>query len=369
MKILVTGSSGFIGSNLIAELKNRGFLDIYECDQNSTTADIESFTKNCDFVFHLAGVNRPESEVEFMVGNYDFTLKLLEHLKKNNNKAPILMTSSIQAILDNPYGRSKLAGEQIIKEFGVKENVLTLIFRLPNVFGKWCRPNYNSVIATFCHNISRDLNVTISDPDKRIKLVYIDDVVNTFIYRMQKLEHSGDVECLINPVYDVSISEIKSLIDSYKLSREELLIPNVEEEFSKKLYSTYLSYLPDDIFSYSLKSNNDERGSFTEFLKSHNCGQISINISKPGIVKGNHWHNTKTEKFLVVSGEAKIRFRRIGSSDIIEYCVSGNDLKVVDIPVGYTHSITNVGETDLVTVMWVNEIFDKNKPDTFYLEV
>lgn len=369
MKILVTGAKGFIGKNLIAELKNRKYNEIYECDINTTEQELEEYTKNCEFVFHLAGVNRPEKEEEFMQGNFGFTSILLDNLKKYNNKAPILITSSIQAKLDNPYGISKKAGEDLIFSYEKETGARAIVYRLPNVFGKWCRPNYNSVIATFCNNIARGLEIKVNDPKAIMQLVYIDDVVEEFISALEGKEHVDDAFGYIPTVHTITLGEIVELIKGFKESRKNLMLPDMKNEFSKKLYSTYLSYLPENEFCYPLKMNIDNRGSFTEMFKTEERGQISVNISKPGIVKGNHWHNTKNEKFIVVSGKGVIRFRKIDSNKVIEYYVSGDKLEVVDIPVGYTHNIENIGDTDMVTIMWANELFNPEKPDTYYMEV
>lgn len=369
MKILVTGAKGFIGKNLVSELKNRGYKEIFEFDKDKDKTLLDKFTKECDFVFHLAGVNRPKNEDEFMKGNYGFTSELLELLKKHNNKSPILITSSIQAERDNPYGRSKKAGEDLVFSYGTETGVKVLVYRLPNVFGKWSRPNYNSAIATFCYNIARDLPITVNDPKVILNLVYIDDVVEEFINALNGKEHKEGKFCKIPISYQKSLGEIVELIYSFKKSRENLSIPDLSDEFTKKLYSTYLSYLPKDKFSYELKMNVDNRGSFTEFIRTIDKGQISVNIIKPGITKGNHWHHTKNEKFLVVSGKGVIRLRKIDSDEIIEYYVSGDKLEVVDIPPGYTHNIENFGNTDMVTIIWANEPFNPEKPDTFYMEV
>ncbi|NLO71720.1 MAG: capsular polysaccharide biosynthesis protein CapF [Porphyromonadaceae bacterium] len=372
MKILITGAKGFVGKNLIAELKNQGFTDILECDTDTTSDELDLFVRDCQFVFHLAGVNRPENTEDYMKGNFGFTSELLNLLKKHNNKSPLLLSSSIQAALDNPYGKSKKAGENLIFEYGEKNNTPVFVYRLPNVFGKWCRPNYNSAVATFCHNIAHDLPIQVNDPNVFMKLVYIDDVVLSFIDKLKNgsknISDKRQFET-VNPVHEIKLGEIADLIYSFKESRNSLFLPNFRDEFTKKLYSTYLSYLPKDQFNYFLKMNTDARGSFTEFLKSVDCGQVSINISKPGIVKGQHWHHTKNEKFLVVSGNGVIRFRKIDSDEVIEYFVSGEKLEVLDIPVGYTHNIENLGNSDMVTVMWANEVFDKEKPDTYWQEV
>jgi NAD-dependent epimerase/dehydratase len=369
MKILVTGAKGFVGKNLIAELKNRNYNEIYECDIETTKEELEEYTKNCEFVFHLAGVNRPEKEKDFMKGNFGFTSVLLENLKKYNNKAPVLITSSIQAALDNPYGRSKKAGEDLMFSYSQETGARVYVYRFPNVFGKWCRPNYNSAVATFCHNIARGLEIKVNDPEVVMNLVYIDDVVDELICALEGKAHMKENFAYVPIVHTIKLGDIVKLIYSFKESRENLMIPNMQDEFSKKLYSTYLSYLPEEKFSYPVKMNVDNRGSFTEVFKSEERGQVSINISKPGIVKGNHWHHTKNEKFLVVSGEGIIRFRKIDSDKIIEYHVTGEKLEVVDIPCGYTHNIENTGTSDMVTVMWANELFNKDKPDTYYMEV
>ena len=369
MKILVTGAKGFIGKNLIAELKNKNYNEIYECDVTTTEEELNSYTKDCEFVFHLAGVNRPKDETEFMKGNFGFTSTLLEKLKSNNNKAPILITSSIQAKLDNPYGKSKKAGEDLMFEYEQETGAKAIVYRLPNVFGKWCRPNYNSAVATFCNNIANDLPITVNDPNVVMNLVYIDDVVEEFISALEGNCNKEGKFCKIKTVHTIKLGEIVDLIYSFKNSRENLSVANMNDAFAKKLYSTYLSYLPKDKFAYDLNMHIDNRGSFTEFLRTNGQGQVSVNISKPGIVKGNHWHNTKNEKFLVVSGQGVIKFRKYDSDEIIEYKVSGEKLQVVDIPVGYTHCIENVGNTDMVTVMWANEPFNPDVPDTYFMEV
>lgn len=369
MKILVTGAKGFVGKNLIAELKNRDYKDIIEYTRETDESLLDEYTKDCDFVFHLAGVNRPKKEKEFMEGNYGFTSKLLTSLKKNKNKAPVLITSSIQAKENNPYGKSKKAGEDLLFNYNKETGVKVYVYRLPNLFGKWSKPNYNSVIATFCHNIARDLEIEIHDPDVELSLAYIDDVVEELINALEGKPTKEGKFCIVPVVHRVKLGKIAELIKSFKESRKDLSIPDMSDPFTKKLYSTYLSYLPKDKFSYELKMNIDERGSFTEMIRTPDRGQVSVNVSKPGITKGNHWHHTKNEKFLVVSGEGLIRFRKIDSDEITEYRVSGEKLEVVDIPVGYTHSIVNVGDTELVTIMWVNECFDPENPDTYYLEV
>lgn len=369
MKILVTGAKGFVGKNLIAELRNRGMTNIAGYDIDTRPALLEEYAQQCEFVYHLAGVNRPKDEKDFMAGNFGFTGELLKYLKKYNNRATIVISSSIQAELDNPYGESKRAGEELMFSHAEDTGAKVLVYRLPNVFGKWCRPNYNSAIATFCHNIANDLPIQVNDPTVMMNLVYIDDVVDQFIHALKENENKKDRFCHVEPVYTSELGKIANLIKSFKKSRDTKTIPNMSDAFTKKLYSTYLSYLKTDDFSYPLKMNIDHRGSFTEFIKTADRGQVSINISKPGITKGNHWHHTKNEKFLVVSGTGIIKFRRIDADEIIEYHVSGEKLEVVDIPTGYTHNIINTGDSDMVTVMWANEAFDPEKPDTYYLEV
>lgn len=375
--VLVTGANGFIGENLITTLKMFEDVEVIKFNSKNTIEDLYDMTSKVDFVFHLAGVNRPQNPSEFMQGNCGFTSILLENLKKHNNKATILITSSTQASKENTYGQSKRAAEDLLFEYERETSAKVLVYRLPNVFGKWCRPNYNSAVATFCYNIANDLPITINDPNVTMNLVYIDDVVNEFICQL-----SGDVginiTCkpildreyyTVESVYTIKLGEISDLLYSFKASRENRSIPNISDEFTKKLYSTYLSYLPTNQFSYPLKMNVDNRGSFTEFVKTPDRGQVSVNISKPGITKGNHWHHTKCEKFLVVSGKGVIRFRRIDCRNILEYFVSGNRLEVVDIPIGYAHNIENLGDTDMVTIMWANEPFNPDKPDTIFLEV
>jgi len=369
MKILVTGAKGFVGKNLIAELRNKGYGDIFSFDRETDKCLLDKYAKECEFVFHLAGVNRPENEKEFMEGNFGFTSELLELLKKHNNMSPVLITSSIQAERDNPYGISKKAGEDLLFKYSKESGAKVLVYRLPNLFGKWSRPNYNTVVATYCHNIARNIDIQINNPDAELTLSYIDDVVEEFIRALEGKPTQQGEYCIVPVAHSIKLGKLAETIEGFKESRSNLSIPDMEDGLTKKLYSTYLSFLPEDEFVYDLKMNCDNRGSFTEFIKTPERGQVSVNISKPGITKGNHWHHTKNEKFLVVSGEGLIRFRKIDSEEIIEYRVSGNRLQVVDIPTGYTHSIVNIGENDLVTVMWANERFDPEKPDTFYLEV
>lgn len=369
MKILVTGAKGFVGKNLIAELKNKGYEEILEFSRDTDPSLLETYTKECEFVFHLAGVNRPSDEQEFMEGNYGFTSEMLELLKKHNNKSPILLTSSIQADMDNPYGRSKLAGEELLFDYRNQTGTEVYIYRLPNLFGKWSKPNYNTVVATYCHNISRNLDIQVNNPDAELTLCYIDDVISEFMSALNENPTKKDKYCFVETTHQIKLGKLAELISSFKETRVNLSIPNMEDELTKKIYSTYLSFLPENNFSYALKMNCDQRGSFTEFIRTPDRGQVSVNVSKPGITKGNHWHHTKNEKFLVVSGKGLIRFRKIDTDKIMQYEVNGDKLEVVDIPTGYTHSIVNIGDTDLVTVMWVNECFNQEKPDTHFLEV
>ncbi|MEG0770700.1 MAG: capsular polysaccharide biosynthesis protein CapF [Clostridia bacterium] len=377
MNILVTGANGFVGKNLIAQLLNisEGKATNYDIDKNikiyeyDITTDpnmLDVFTKDCDFVFHLAGVNRPKTNDEFMTGNFGFTSTLLDSLEKNGNKSPIVITSSIQALLDNDYGKSKKAGEDLLFSYAKKTGAKPLVYRLPNVFGKWCRPNYNSAVATFCNNIANDIEIVVNDPTVNMQLVYIDDVVDEFIMALSGKEHIENGYCFIPTVHKVRLIEIVEKLNAFKKSRETLDVPYLANAFEKALYSTYLSYLPEDKFNYKLHMNIDDRGSFTEIIRTLDRGQFSVNISKPGIVKGNHWHNTKNEKFVVVRGTGVIRFRKIGTDKVIEYFVSGDEIEVLDIPVGYTHNIENLGKEDMVTFMWCNECFNKNKPDTYF---
>ncbi len=365
-KVMVTGSAGFVGKNLVETLRLREDVALTTYDIDDDRSVLDDALCEVDFIFHLAGVNRPQSDAEFRTGNAGLTEDIIEFLQKQGRLVPVLLCSSTQAALDNPYGKSKKQAENVVFAFGDATKTPIFVYRLPNLFGKWCRPNYNSAVATFCHNIANDLPIQVNDSNVTMKLAYIDDVVAAFISALDGNATIQDEYAVVEPVHIIKLGEVVELLNHFKFSRTDLSLPDFSDPFAKKLYSTYLSYLPTDGFSYPLKMNVDERGSFTEFLRTPDRGQVSVNISKPGITKGNHWHHTKTEKFLVVSGQGVIRFRKIGSDEVIEYSVSGDKLEVVDIPPGYTHNITNIGETDMVTIMWVNEAFDPDNPDTYY---
>lgn len=371
MKVLITGANGFIGKNLIAELRYHKNTELYEYDQDTPPKLLDQYCQDCDFVYNLAGINRPEYTEEFMAGNCGFVSRLLASLKACGNPCPVMLSSSVQAELPNPYGQSKRAGEEALKQYASETGAKVYIYRFPNLFGKWCRPDYNSVVATFCHNIARGLPINIHDPSAILDLVYIDDAVHSLIGLLSgKADWNKDGFCEVAEHHHISVGELADLIASFQRSRKERGVPDLSEGgLTKKLYSTYLSYLPPDGFSYPLKMNMDHKGSFTEIIRTEDRGQFSVNISRPGSEKGNHWHCTKNEKFVVVSGKALIQLRQVGSNEVISYRVSGERLEVIDIPVGYTHNIINVGETDLVTFMWSNERFDPERPDTYYLQV
>ncbi len=382
MKILVTGANGFVGKNLCAALSNvaegkdktRGIssdITVFKYDVDTQPTLLDIYCKECDFVFHLAGVNRPQNTEEFMQGNFGFTSTLLDNLKKHNNTCPVMISSSIQAALDNPYGLSKKAGEDLMFAYARETGAKVLVYRLPNVFGKWCRPNYNSAVATFCNNIANDLPIQVNDRSVNMTLVYIDDVVDELINALKGEETRQGDFCKIPVEHKITLGEIVDLIYYFKNQPDTLVIPEIPlGSFEKKLYSTYLSYLPKEKVSFPLKMNIDDRGSFTELLKTEKCGQFSVNISKPGITKGQHWHNTKWEFFIVVSGRGLIQQRKIGTDEVLNFEVSGEKIEAVHMLPGYTHNIINLSDTEnLVTVMWANESFDPNKPDTFFEEV
>lgn len=394
MNILVTGAKGFVGRNLCENLKNirdgkdrtRSFSieNVFEYDIDSSTEELEEYCSKADFIFNLAGVNRPKDNSEFMSGNFGFASTLLDTLKKYNNKSPVMLSSSIQATLigrygESDYGKSKLAGENLFFDYGKETGAKVLIYRFPNLFGKWCRPNYNSAVATFCNNIANDLPIQVNDRNTELELLYIDDLIEEMMAALNGREHHCEYDglnpvektdgkyCYVPVTHKVTLGKIVDTLESFKTQPQTLVMPEIaNNSFEKKLYSTYLSYLPKEKVAFPLKMNCDDRGSFTELLKTANCGQFSVNISKPGITKGQHWHNTKWEFFIVVSGHALIQERKIGTDEVIEFDVSGDDIQAVHMLPGYTHNIINLSETEnLVTVMWANEQFDKNYPDTF----
>lgn len=381
MNILVTGAKGFVGKNLVAALnniksgkdrtRNIEIAKVLEYDIDTDISLLDEYCAECDFVFHLAGVNRPKEQSEFMEGNFGFTSELLNTLKKHNNRCPVMISSSIQAALENPYGLSKKAGEELLFSYAKETGARVLVYRLPNVFGKWCRPNYNSAVATFCNNIANDLPIQVNDRSVNMTLVYIDDVVDELIRALSGRENKEGEYCKVPVEHKITLGEIVDLIYSFKNQPESLVMLEIPRgSFEKKLYSTYLSYLPCEKVSFPLKMNIDDRGSFTELLKTEKCGQISVNISKPGITKGQHWHNTKWEFFIVVSGKGLIQQRKIGTDEVLEFEVSGEKIQAVHMLPGYTHNIINLSETEnLVTVMWANENFDPSRPDTFFEEV
>lgn len=398
MKILITGAKGFVGKNLVENLKNiqegknrtRDLVidSIFEYDIDSTKVELEQYCRECDFVFNLAGVNRPKNEEEFMKGNFGFASDLLDTLKKYENTCPVMLSSSIQATLigrygTSDYGKSKLAGEELFFTYGKETGAKVLVYRFPNLFGKWCRPNYNSAVATFCNNMANDLPIQVNDPSTELELLYIDDLVEEMLDALEGKEHHCEFDgldavgkkdgryCYVPVTHKATLGEIVSLLESFKSQPNTLLMPSIPDgSFAKKLYSTYLSYLPEEKVSFDLKMNRDERGSFTELLKTSNHGQFSVNISKPGITKGQHWHNSKWEFFIVVSGHALIQERKIGTDEMIEFEVSGEKIQAVHMLPGYTHNIINLSDTqDLVTVMWANESFDPQHPDTFFEKV
>ena len=396
MKILVTGAKGFVGRNLVAQLHNiqsgkaRWYpvdsdITVYEYDIDSAPEELDVYCRNADFVFNLAGVNRPKDQSEFMKGNFGFASILLDTLKKHGNKCPVMLSSSIQATLigrygASDYGKSKLAGEELFFDYSKETGAKVLIYRFPNLFGKWCRPNYNSAVATFCQNIANGLPIQVNDRSTELELLYIDDLVDEMIYALAGKEHHCEFEglepvakedgryCYVPVTHKATLGEIVDLLYKFAEQPKTLVIPEVpDNSFAKKLYTTYLSYLPKEKVAYPLTMNVDDRGSFTEMLKSDKCGQVSINISKPGIVKGQHWHNTKWEIFIVVSGHGLIQQRKVGTDEIIETEVSGDRLQAVLTVPGYAHNIINLSETEnLVTVIWCNELFDPNRPDTYF---
>ena len=373
MRVLVTGAKGFVGRNLCLALSRIEDVEVLRYDLGNTPEELSEWAGTCDFVFHLAGVNRPKDPAEFAAGNTGFTEELLALLERR--PVPVLLSSSIQAALDNPYGVSKRAAEDAVRAYGARTGASVFVYRLANVFGKWCRPNYNSAVATWCHNRARGLDIQVRDRAATVTLVYIDDVVSAFTACLTSHVSCPPAEASsilsVSPAYTKTLGEIVDLIETFVEEPKTLNVPDQRDGFAKKLYATYLSYLPEDQFSYPLTMHCDNRGSFTEILHTAERGQVSVNVSRPGIVKGQHWHHTKHEKFLVLSGEGAIRFRKMDDPDaqVITYRVSGAKLEVVRIPPGYTHNIENLGTTDMVTVMWANEVFDPQRPDTFREEV
>jgi len=367
--ILITGSQGFLAKNLIVHLQSLGFSNLLLIDRKTPEEQFKKFIKEAKFIFHFAGVNRPTNPEDFTEGNVKLSSKLIQLLKLHKSMAPIVLSSSIQAMSDNPYGKSKKSGEDLFLSYARDTGNKVYIYRFTNIFGKWSRPNYNSVVATFCHNISRNIPIKINDENAKVSLIYIDDVVSEMIRCLQGNVTTIDGILRVLPEYEMTVGQIATLIQSFRDSRLNLSIANQKDLFIKKLYATYLSFLEEQQFMYDLTMHQDLRGSFTEIMKTKQEGQFSVNISKPGITKGNHFHHTKNEKFIVVSGQALIRFRKVGSKEIIEYRVDGSKMQVVDIPPGYTHSIVNIGKQDLVTMMWASELFDPKNPDTYPMEV
>ena len=369
--VLVTGANGFAGRNLTVSLGTLyKDMEIIEYDVDSDAGSFESCVLKADFIFHLAGVNRPKDESEFSTGNAELTERLCGILKKGGKSIPVLFCSSTQATLDNAYGRSKKSAEDALFAYGRDTGARVYVYRLPNLFGKWSRPNYNSAVATFCYNIARGLPIQVNDPEYVLTLAYIDDVVNEFLSAMNgKANLLDDGFSAVSTFYTVKLGEVAEKIRSFADNRSTLVMPSLKDDFDRKLYGTFLSYLETDNFGYELDMKFDNRGWLAEFIKTESAGQIFISRTKPGITRGNHWHHTKVEKFLVIDGDAVIRFRKIGSDEIIEYPVSGNQLKVLDIPAGYTHSIVNAGDRDVITLFWACEIFDPKKPDTYYEEI
>jgi len=368
--VLVTGSNGFIGRNLIVSLEKLQNIKVLKYDIENSIDELRECIKIADFVFHLAGVNRPKEVSEYEQGNKGFTEDVLDIIKQSGKKIPILLASTIQAAMDNLYGLSKKGAEEAVFEYGRQTGAKIYVYRLPNVFGKWCRPNYNSVVATWCYDIPRGLPIQINNPETELNLVYIDDVVDEFVNAMNGRANVGtDGYFFVTRTFKINLQQLADMLYSFKNSRKTLVVPDFEGDFEKFLYATYLSYLPEDDFGYCLEMKHDNRGWLAEFIKSKHFGQIFISRTKPGITRGNHWHHTKAEKFLVIDGEAVVRFRQINDINVIEHRVSGMDLKVLDIPAGYTHSITNTGNKDLLTLFWADEIFNPEKPDTYYLEI
>ncbi len=369
MKCLVTGAKGFVGRNLIAQLQTLKIHEIYEVDLDTPLEQLDVFTRDCEFVYHLAGVNRPEDPAEFMRGNFGFTSTLLDLLEKHHNTSPVLITSSIQAELNNPYGLSKKAGEDLLFAYGKRNNLTVYVYRLANLFGKWSRPNYNSVVATFSYNISHDLPITINNREVTIELCHIDDVVREFVNALSGVSVMIDKFCIVPTTTVIALGELADKLIAFRQTRDNLYLPVLNSHFDRALYGTYLSYLDVENFAYDLQKKSDDRGWLAEFIKSPTMGQVFVSKTKSGITRGNHWHHTKAEKFLVIQGDAVIQFRQIFSNQVITYIVNGDKPRVVDIPTGYTHCITNTGTSELITLFWSTEVYDPAKPDTYYTEV
>lgn len=368
MKVLITGANGFVGKNLISNLSLNKEIEIFKYDKDSTLDDLDKYTKECDFVYHLAGVNRPKNVEEFIEENLNFTVTLLEKLKKHNNKCPIMLSSSIQAELDNDYGKSKKAAEDLILKYGKDNNIKTYVFRFTNLFGKWCRPNYNSVVATWCYNIANNLEIQIDDESKELTLCYIDDVCNQLIKCLDNNETRNEDYCYVPINYTKTLGEIASLIKSFKENSKSIMVPSTGDTFIKKLYATYISYVPLSEMVVDLTEHRDERGLFCELVRTKECGQVSISTTNPYVVRGGHYHNTKMERFIVVKGKAKIEFENVIDHTKVEFEVSGDKLQYVTIPVGYQHKINNIGNDELILILWANEVFDTETPDTYVMK-
>lgn len=373
MRVLVTGADGFIGKNLLLHLQEMPEVNVVCFTRNQKTDELPRLVQDVDWVFHLAGVNRPENSQEFIEGNADLTLRLCEALRGSGKAIPVVYSSSIQVELDNDYGRSKRAAEDVLLKLQRDNNNPVFIYRLPNVFGKWARPNYNSVVATFCHNLARDLPIHVNDPSSSIKLVYIDDVINNFIQLITlngKISpRSDNTPLVVSPEYQTTVGELASQLSRFRTTRDNLITEAVGTGFIRALYATYVSYLPPELFTYAVQRHCDERGVFVEMLKTHNAGQFSFFTAHPGFTRGGHYHHTKTEKFLVIKGEACFRFRHVLTDDFFEIYTSGDSAKIVETVPGWTHDVTNIGNTDLICMLWANEIFERDKPDTYFCPV
>ncbi|MEZ9859222.1 NAD-dependent epimerase/dehydratase family protein [Vibrio splendidus] len=363
MKILVTGAQGFIGKNLCFQLEEQGFIDIIKIDRGHSLQELDDALETADFIYHLAGINRPKNDNEFKQGNVDLTSHIVTKLSELNRATPILLTSSIQADQTNPYGVSKAQAEDVVSEYGIQSQAKVYIYRLPNVFGKWCRPNYNSMVATFCHNVANDLPLTINDPAAKVNLVYIDTVCEHFIHHLNHDEQSGEQQ--IKPIYPTTVGEVANALESFKESKSSLITENVGSGFLRALYSTYISYYSPEQFSYTVPAYTDPRGSFCELLKTKEAGQFSFFTAHPSITRGGHYHHSKNEKFLVIKGQARFRFEHISTGECYELDVTGDDYRVVETVPGWTHDVTNIGDLELIVMLWANEIFDRDNPDTF----